>query len=82
MKNAVMTKRKQQETFDNRAAAVALDNANCSNCGEPLVFALKDSRGQTFSVGLSMIIRCLRLAESESAIPQLPPEWWKTTLNL
>lgn len=43
--------------------------------GEELVFALQDRHHQ-FSLGLTTILQCVRLAEQEGGVPALPEEWW------
>jgi hypothetical protein len=44
-------------------------------CTDPLIFAMRDNNHQ-FSMGLFTILQCLKIAENNGAIPELPPEWW------
>lgn len=64
-----------KETFDNRASLQNAGSEECEKCSESLVFALKDSSGHTFSMGLSTIIECLMAAVREGALPTLPLSW-------
>jgi hypothetical protein len=47
---------------------------------ETLVFALQD-RHHAFSLDLETVLQCLRFAEAEGAIPELPTAWWKKVTN-
>ncbi|AMB85999.1 hypothetical protein AWM79_12090 [Pseudomonas agarici] len=44
-------------------------------CRDDLVFALRDKH-HTFSLNMGTILQCLRLAEHEGAVPELPEGWW------
>lgn len=44
-------------------------------CNQHLVFALQDRHHQ-FSLGLETVLQCLRAAEREGAVPELPAYWW------
>jgi hypothetical protein len=48
----------------------------CEECGELMVFAFSDSRGNKFSVGLSTVIDCLLLAIEQNELPKLPSSWF------
>jgi hypothetical protein len=48
---------------------------DCQCCDNHLVFALKDQHHE-FSMGLTTILQCLRFAEDQGAIPDLPEDWW------
>ena len=47
---------------------------------ETLVFALQD-RHHAFSLDLETVLQCLRFAEAEGAIPELPTAWWRKVIN-
>ena len=68
-----------KEIFENRAKlnAPKADINNCDNCDNPVVFALKDNY-HTFSLDLITVLKCLKMAEQENVIPELPGEWWNT----
>ncbi len=64
--------------FENRAKLAGTNPAsgvNCPKCDNPLVFAMQDNHHQ-FSLDLFTILSCLKLAEQEGGIPELPAEWW------
>ncbi len=42
---------------------------------DEIVFALRDSH-HDFSMDLTTILCCLRLAEQEGGVPPLPETWW------
>lgn len=42
---------------------------------EHFYFHLKDSAHE-FTMGLGEIIRCLKFAENEGIVPELPDDWW------
>lgn len=52
----------------------------CECCDEDLLFAMRDKE-HTFSLGLSVVIDCLRIAEKEGYLPPLPGEWWTLVEN-
>lgn len=47
----------------------------CNNCFEDYLFALKD-KNHEFTIGLIDILRCLKFAENECAVPKISPDWW------
>ncbi len=47
----------------------------CESCGEELVFGMKDQHRE-FSLGLRSVLECLKIAEQEGCVPQLPAQWW------
>lgn len=71
------------DTFHNRAHMERNDDQSlkttgypsCDNCADPLIFALKD-RHHEFSLGLFSVLECLKLAEKEGYVPELPEDWW------
>ena len=67
------------EILKTRAALAAggerIKANDCERCEDPLLFGLKD-RNHEFSLGLSTVLECLKLAEKEGAVPKLPPDWW------
>ncbi|MGL4208562.1 MAG: hypothetical protein ACRCTY_04165 [Candidatus Adiutrix sp.] len=76
-----MSKR-QKRVLKNRATSdknVVLHN-DCEKCDDPLLFAMQDKFHQ-FSIGLFTILNCLKLAEKDGAVPNLPDEWWILLAN-
>ncbi|MBU2856342.1 hypothetical protein [Acidithiobacillus sp.] len=61
--------------LDNRADLASADAQDSSVNEEEMVFALQDQHHK-FSMGLSTILQCLRMAEQEGGIPKLPSDWW------
>lgn len=57
------------------AQQAIIDHANCDECLEEYIFAMKDSEHQ-FTIGLRTILACLSFAEEEGAVPQIPVQWW------
>lgn len=49
-------------------------------CGHQMVFALQD-RYHRFSLPLETLLSCLRMAEDEGGVPQLPEDWWSQVIN-
>ena len=49
-------------------------------CDIQMVFALQD-RYHQFSLPLETVLSCLRMAEGEGGVPELPPEWWSQVIN-
>lgn len=47
----------------------------CDNCFEDYIFELKQGKHK-FTMGLSDILRCLKFAEKQGAIPKIDSEWW------
>ena len=76
---------RSEEIYLNRAVAVqgeagdtlTKETAECENCCEELVFAMRDKYHE-FSLGLSVVLHCLAVAEKEGYVPKLPMEWWDT----
>jgi hypothetical protein len=62
-----------QAQFD-QAREPANEN-HCERCGEPLLFALQDKEHQ-FSMGITTVLQCLRLAEEKGFVPKLDMQWW------
>lgn len=68
------------DTLENRAYLTDVkieDVTDCQKCNESHVFALKD-KCHSFSIGLSTILSCLKIAEKEGAVPVLPMDWWNS----
>lgn len=72
-----MKKERHEKALHNQAIAEACEKIACANCGERLLFAMRDSNGAEFSVGLSVILQCLQQAENEKCVPALPFNWWQ-----
>ncbi|MHB0818499.1 hypothetical protein ACYCFK_09485 [Stutzerimonas stutzeri] len=66
-----------EKVLQNRAS-LASDEVSATEgqcCANYLIFALKDKHHE-FSLGITTVLECLRFAESQGAIPELPDEWW------
>jgi hypothetical protein len=61
--------------LDNRAVLDYGDAKDSSVNEEEMVFALQDQHHK-FSIGLSTVLQCLRMAEREGGVPNLPEDWW------
>ncbi|MGL4209598.1 MAG: XRE family transcriptional regulator, partial [Candidatus Adiutrix sp.] len=57
-----------------------ISHNDCEKCDDPLLFAMQDKTHQ-FSIGLFTILKCLKIAEKEGALPRLPPDWWWSLEN-
>ena len=64
-----------ENVFFNRAKVENAESINCDNCFESLVFALRDSEGRKFTVGLTTMLECLKFAISQGELPKLPYTW-------
>ena len=60
------------EILENRAQP---EDGECAQEGCELVFAMRD-RHHAFSLDLSTVLQCLRMAEQEGGVPKLPDDWW------
>lgn len=58
----------------NRAEVLDLTEGVCPDCEAPAVLAMIARK--TIRIDMATILKCLRLAEKEDAIPKLPIEWW------
>lgn len=67
--------------FDNPAELTEKDGnpASIDNSSE-LVFAIQD-QFHKFSLSLQTVLDCLKIAESSGYIPNLPAQWWCSTIN-
>ena len=67
----------EQDILTNRASLESgvAKNVTCDKCASPLIFAMKDNH-HTFSLDLLTVLQCLKLSESEGAVPPLPESWW------
>lgn len=83
-----MQKTQQDHTWENRAVSEPSQRPSqhsqgetgetpvyCESCKELLVFAMRDKE-HTFSLGLSTVLDCLRIAETRGFVPHLPDTWW------
>lgn len=52
------------------------DHTAHEDCQEELLFAMRDQE-HDFSLGLSVVLNCLSIAEEEGFVPQLPDGWWE-----
>lgn len=51
------------------------DHTQGEECVEELMFMMKDNYHE-FSLGLSIILKCLAIAEKEGYVPPLSDDWW------
>lgn len=58
-----------------RATLSGHSEGPCDTCASPLVFALQAGEHQ-ISLDLITLLRCLKLAEREQAVPAIDSEWW------
>lgn len=71
------------DSLENRVTPVRSENGKiCAkdviendDVVEQLVFAMKD-KTHDFTIGLDIIIECLKIAEDEGCVPKLPESWW------
>ena len=68
-------KKREREIFENRADLGSFAENDCDHCGLSLVFALRGGEVE-FSLNLATVLRCLRIAEDEACVPELPDGWW------
>lgn len=69
---------KRKDAFLNRAdlsGSNPQDHSDCDRCDDEIIFRLKDNHHE-FSIGLTTILNCLKLAEDKNAIPKLSDKWW------
>ncbi len=48
---------------------------------EYLHFELQD-KDHTFMIGLSTLLECLRFAEAQGEVPELPYMWWQSLMAM
>ena len=65
------------DTVLNENQQPAHDKQFCDNCGELLIFKMRDNY-HDFGLGLTTVLQCLKVAENESYIPPLPYDWWRS----
>ncbi|MEY2340926.1 hypothetical protein AB4090_02315 [Acidithiobacillus sp. IBUN Pt1247-S3] len=61
--------------LNNRAVWISDEQREGLEAMEEIVFALRD-RHHDFSMEISTILQCLRMAEREGGVPKLPSDWW------
>jgi len=49
-------------------------------CDGVLLFAMQDNH-HTFTMDLVTILQCVKMAEEEGGIPELPEDWWQEVVN-
>ncbi len=81
MERKVMNREQHEKILSNRAEVNRTERIHCENCFEEIIFALKDSRGNEFSLGLSTVLECLKHSERERVIPPIPYDWWLKIYN-
>jgi len=71
------------QNFNNRATYVHEKSPDdCDVCSESLIFALATKDGGSFSLGLSTLLECLKVAENKGAIPKLSADFWWDVENV
>lgn len=70
-----MEEKELKEIFFNRAEVENAEQIVCDNCFEEIVYMLRDSHGQEFSLGLTTVLECIAFAISEGNLPKLPISW-------
>lgn len=70
-----MNEKELKDIFFNRTEVGKSEQIVCDNCFEQVVFMLRDSQGNDFSVGLTTVLECLAFAVSEGNLPKLPISW-------
>ncbi|MGC3412536.1 hypothetical protein ACPTII_32395 [Pseudomonas aeruginosa] len=70
------------DILNNRAELLQEQHGDDSGslCHDELIFALQDKH-HVLSLGLSTLLQCLRMAEHEGAVPELPEGWWSRMAN-
>ncbi|MCR6969996.1 hypothetical protein NS834_26225, partial [Pseudomonas aeruginosa] len=70
------------DILNNRAELLQEQNGDDSGslCHDELIFALQDKH-HAFSLGLSTVLQCLKMAEHEGVVPELPEGWWSRMAN-
>ncbi|HGM9007365.1 TPA: hypothetical protein ACKQYG_001766 [Pseudomonas aeruginosa] len=70
------------DILNNRAELLQEQNGDDSGslCHDELIFALQDKH-HVLSLGLSTVLQCLRMAEHEGAVLELPEGWWSRMAN-
>lgn len=56
------------------------DHTGGEDCCEALLFSMQDDQHE-FSLPLSVVIKCLWIAEKEGYVPPLTDQWWIDTRN-
>jgi hypothetical protein len=70
------SKMSEQEIFENRITDFKCEENDCEECCESVVFALRDNKGNNFSMGVKTMIECLAAAIENNAAPKIPAAWW------
>lgn len=60
----------------NPAQRIGDSAPDCDVCEEALMFAMRDNFHE-FSLPLSTVLECFRIAEQQGEVPELPMEWWR-----
>ena len=69
--------KRQRRIFENRAVLEGVAGSHCDNCDSPLIFALECGYVK-LPLDLMTVMRCLKVAEERSRVPELPNDWWMT----
>lgn len=71
----MMTKPSKDFTaFMNRAKLIEAKQKAVTDCCDDVVFILKDKHHE-FSLSLATLLQCLKLAEEQGLVPELPERW-------
>lgn len=72
----IMGKQKKLEAFQNRSKLIESKHKETTDCCDDLVvFVLKDKYHE-FSLDLKTLLKCLKYAEEQGVVPELPTDWW------
>lgn len=70
-----MTKQKA-EAFQNRSELVKSKRKETTACCDDLIVFIMKDKHHEFSLDLKTLLDCLRYAEEQGAVPELPDGWW------
>jgi len=56
------------------------DGERRHRCDGVLLFAMRDNY-HAFTLDLVTALECIRVAEQEGDVPELPAEWWQEIIN-
>ena len=71
-----MVKENHNALFNRADLVESTKDPVCSECDELAIFALRDSKGNEFSLNLSTILECLKFAENQGVLPPINESWW------
>ncbi len=64
------------ETMPDKALLTgAVEQISCEECFENYLFHMKN-KNHEFTIGLIDILNCVKFAEEQGALPEIPGDWW------